>query len=190
MAKILKLTEEDINQLVTEALINFLLEMPSIKTAMNARNNAFNAINKELNVNGIDNEDFLSKKADQASRFNNYAFEMLKKTIGTKIQLIISEDDEASGNARFYVGKILDVAKKSTADYIFSVSVVNEFDKQDKINANILVKLNPYYNNSGNLTGSFEDGRTCFIYFSNKKARQVVATLINHKGDDSYLKTI
>lgn len=182
---IIRLTEEDIKTIVLESC-KLLFEMPSLKTAIQARNNAMIKGGDEAYNNYYDDSnDKLSKRANQISKFNNYAIDRLKLIVGTKAQVIIKND----GIGSFYEGKILDVRQLTQNKFAIYFNGINKYDESDKIRKEFEFEIN-YFNYQLNLITSDENGSEVTINFSNKRARKVIASLINKSGDDEFLKPI
>ena len=184
---LIRLTEDDIKTIVLESC-KLLFEMPSLKTAIQARNNAMiKGGDEAYNNYNDDNDNKLSKRANQISRFNNYAIDTLKQVIGTKVQIIIKFKDGSNG--LFYIGKILDVKQLKVNRFSFLFEGVNESDETDKIRKEFVFDIN-YYDNNFHLMTFDEYGNEISMNFSNKRARNAIATLLNKKGEDEFLKPI
>lgn len=183
----IKLTENDLINLIKESVYKVLNEMPSAKSAIEARNKAIDNLYHEKRVNGDYNEPVLSKKVSQMNTFNNYIFDVLQKAVGTKVQLVI---EKGTYNTEFYDGKIVKISKNTPSEFIFEIKAIETYNTNNEIYTKVKVNINIYENNDLVLKGVNENNEACDIKFVNKKIRKAIATLLNYSGDDEYLKKI
>ena len=184
------IAEKVITRLIKEGILN---EMPSYRTAMQARDNAVNAANDAIQHNnswfksGEDVPDsYVKRKINQASRFDNYGLERLKKLVGISARLVVNDDDWSE--SYFYIGKIKDV--KYVSDYVFDIYFEGREEygaEPQPYNTSIRIEIDRN-GDTWNLKGTTSDGKQAAIYPTNKKARKSTASILNKSGRDEFLK--
>lgn len=205
--KIISLTEEELLKMIVEKAKSFmkefqpsmlkeaadrLNEMPSYRTAMNARNKAINDMGDKLRYGGDnpENQELVTKRLNQANKFDNYGFEKLQSMIGTKVQAIVNVGGKYSTEIKFYIGKITDIKRLSTNEYEIFFQGVNEHDNGDILSNSFTINPQEMYRNFNRIEGIMPNGDLIQINLSNKKARQNISTLLNKNGSDEFLKPI
>ena len=191
----MKLKESDINAIITESIRNVLSEV-SFKLADSARNSAIKRMIKSYDSFNDDEHVKIDKYATQYYKFLTYANEMLQKIVGTKVQISLmkyismraadTEDNPTHLLVDYGLIESIKPVKGTRNSFDVVVVCLDEDISGRRINLRMTL---------GNSTADFatpewscKGYNSCNVYFRNKKARQIVASLSNRKGDDTFLK--
>lgn len=164
----------------------------SYKTSVSAKNKAVADAYRHLRTNGPYENEPYDRKIRQINKFDIYPEEIFKKTIGTKVQVII-EDKIGPTGLSFYTGTITNVKEIKKYIFIFSTILNDNYDKErNNLSIDITVDFSKLiYKDIDELVieGVTNNGFKADIKFSNKKVRLAIANLINKTGNDEFLKT-
>lgn len=191
----MKLKESDINAIITESIRNVLSEV-SFKLADSARNSAIKRMINSYHSYNDDEYGKIDKYATQYYKFLTYANEMLQKIVGTKVRISLmkyismraADTEDNPTHLLVDYGLIESIKPVKGTRNSFDVVVVCLDEDISGRRINLIMNLGNSTSNNATPEWSCKGYDSCNVEFRNKKARQIVASLSNRKGDDTFLK--
>lgn len=161
------------------------------KTAVNARDKAVVSAFDDLRINGSNENEPYHRKIRQIGKFSEYPNDIMQKLVGTKVEVVLTSD-EYSNDATFNLGVIKSINQVKPHIYVISTMLANKYGTENEskpVNITVDLTTSTYKDNESTLEGITDDGRHADIKMSNKKARLFIASLLNKKGNDEFMKT-